>query len=527
MLSSPTRRPRTTLEPRRPWPLSRKGAPTPLAYAVRFAYASDVANWQLAIALVRNRSEGMPLFRQIARAIADDVRRGRLRPGERLPGTRTLARSLGVQRLTVVAAYDELAAEGWVVSRAAQGTFVSPSLPEVPLRRGSAPVERIARRAGFDVAAAPPGEMPYDVPRGALLFAPNRPDVRLAPVDLIARAYRRALRTSASALLGYGRPQGHERLRAAVANMLSATRGIAAAADDVCITRGSQMGLALLGRALVRPGDVVAIEELTYRPALEAFRLHEAEVVPVPLDGEGMQVEALERIARGGRLRAVHLTPHHQFPTTVTLSAPRRQRLLQLAREHRFAIIEEDYDHEFHYDGAPVLPLASDDRWGVVAYVGTFSKVIAPALRTGYVVAPAPLLKSVIAHRLHLDVQGDRVLEYALASLMEDGEVQRHIRKTRREYAVRRNILVQALRRRLGDRVSFDVPAGGVGLWVRTHGVDIERWAVRARERGAIIATARTFSVSGGARSFMRLGFASLDRSELLEAVRRLAVALD
>jgi GntR family transcriptional regulator/MocR family aminotransferase len=271
---------------------------------------------------------------------------------------------------------------------------------------------------------------------------------------------------------------------------------------------------------------VVAVEELGYRPAVEIFRLHGASIVPIPIDDEGLRVEALARIAQRGRLRAVHVTPHHQFPTTVPLSAARRLRLLDLARAERFAIIEEDYDHEFHYDGRPVLPLASADHWGTVVYVGTLSKVLAPALRTGYVVAPRPVLASVIAHRLYIDVQGDRVLEYALAELMEEGDIQRHIRRVRREYALRRQVLVDALRESLEGALSFRVPAGGIALWVRAaEGIDMEAWARRARQRGVIVATAAAFAVDGKARPFARLGFASLDRRELREAVRRLALA--
>jgi GntR family transcriptional regulator/MocR family aminotransferase len=381
---------------------------------------AGMARWE--VALTVDRRKGTPLFQQIARAITGEIRRGRLRPGDALPGTRTLARSLGVQRLTVTAAFDELLAEGWIATHPRRGAFVSPDLPE-PSPRGFAPAAGVARGTGFEVPPGPPGEMPYDVPAGGLFFAPNRPDVRLIPHDLIGRAYRRALRLRGRALLSYGRPQGHQRLRAAIAAMLSATRGLAATADEVCITRGSQMGLALLARTLVRPGDVVAVEQLGYRPAVEIFRLHGAAVMPVPVDEEGLRIEPLERLARAGGLRAVHVTPHHQFPTTVTLSAARRLRLLALAREARFAVIEEDYDHEFHYDGRPVLPLASADPYGVVAYVGTLSKVLAPALRTGYVVAPRPLVAALAAHRLYVDVQGDRVLEYALAELMEEGEI--------------------------------------------------------------------------------------------------------
>lgn len=476
-----------------------------------------------------DRQMGVPLFQQIARAIIDDIRRGRLRPGDALPGTRTLARSLGVQRLTVVSAFDDLVAEGWIVTRPARGTFVSPDLPDARPRRFAAGVAArtgVPQDVGFELHQAPPGEMPYQTPPGTLLFAPNRPDVRLIPHDLIGRAYRRAVRRAGSVLLSYGRPQGHERLRAAIARMLSATRGVAAAAEDVCVTRGSQMAIMLLARALVRPGDVVAVEELCFQPAVEAFRLHGAKVVPIPLDAKGLRIEPLERLAQAGRIRAVYVTPHHQFPTTVTLSAGRRLRLLELARKSRFAVIEEDYDHEFHYDGRPVLPLASADKWGVVAYVGTFSKVLAPGLRTGYIVAPRPLLTNVIAHRLYIDVHGDRVVESALAELIEEGEVQRHIRRVRREYASRRDLLVTELRRMLGDALSFNVPAGGIALWVKAaDGIDIEAWAERAKARGAIMATAASFALDAKPRPFARLGFASLDRGELVEGVRRIASA--
>jgi GntR family transcriptional regulator/MocR family aminotransferase len=486
-----------------------------------------MARWELAIAV--DRQAGVPLFRQIARAISDDIRRGRLRPGQSLPGTRTLARTLGVQRLTVVAAFDELLAEGWLATQPARGTFVTADLPDPPRpARPAGAIERpgVPAGLGVDLGAGPPLQMPYDVPGGGLLFAPNRPDVRLIPADLIGRAYRRAIRSGQGVLLSYGRPHGHLRLRVALAGMLSATRGLAVAAEDICVTRGSQMALSLLARALVGPGDVVAVEEIGHRPGVEAFRLAGAGIAPVPVDRDGLAVESLEALARAGRLRAVYLTPHHQYPTTVTLPAARRLRLLHLARTHRFAVIEEDCDHEFHYDGRPVLPLASIDPHGVVAYVGTFSKVLAPGLRIGYVVAPRPLLARIAAHRLHTDVSGDRVLEYALATLIEEGAIQRHVRRVRREYMARRGVLVEALGRRLGDALTFDVPAGGLGLWVQAPvELDIETWAARARARGAVIATARAFACDGRPRQFARLGFGSLDREELVEGVRRLAAA--
>jgi GntR family transcriptional regulator/MocR family aminotransferase len=486
-----------------------------------------MSRWEFAFPL--ERQTGIPLFQQIARAIAADIRRGRLRPGDALPGTRTLAQSLGVQRMTVVSAFDELVAEGWIVSRAARGAFVSRELPDPKPRRftqARAPVSRPATRAAYDLAPAPEPELPYEVPRGSLLFAPSRPDVRLVPGDLIGRAYRRAISTPGGELLSYASPQGHLRLRNALAEMLASTRGLVCSAKNLCITRGSQMAISLLARTLVRPGDTVVVEQLGYRPAWEAFRLAGARVIGVAVDAGGLNIDALERVIADRPVRAVYVTPHHQFPTTVTLSAGRRMRLLELARTHRFAIVEDDYDHEFHYDGRPVLPLASADPHGVVVYIGTLSKVLAPGLRIGYVAGPSELIDRIAAHRSHVDTHGDTVLEAAVAALLEDGAIQRHIRRVRREYHARRDTLVAALREHLDEYVSFGVPAGGIALWLKAKkGLDVDAWASAARERGAVIVTGSAYALDGRARPFVRLGFASLNSEELLEGVRRLRAA--
>jgi GntR family transcriptional regulator/MocR family aminotransferase len=486
-----------------------------------------MARWELVLTL--ERQSGVPLVQQIARAIASDIRRGRLSAGDALPGTRTLARTLGVQRQTVVSAIDDLVAEGWLVARAASGTFVSTDLPDPKPRRltpKGASRGGMAARAAYDLNAAPEPDLPFDVPRGGLLFAPSRPDVRLAPGDLIGRAYRRAIGKVGGALLSYAAPEGHPRLRQALATMLASTRGLPVTAANVCVTRGSQMAISLLARALVRPGDVVLVEELGYRPAWEAFRAVGAKVIGVPIDDGGLRMDVLERAISEHRVRAVYVTPHHQFPTTVTLSGGRRLRLLDLARAHRFAIVEDDFDHEFHYDGRPVLPLASSDPHGVVAYVGTLSKVLAPGLRIGYVAGPATLIAQIAAHRSYVDTQGDQVLEYAIAELLEDGTIQRHVRRMRREYGARRDVLVGALREHLHDHVTFSVPAGGIALWVEAkHGVDVDAWARAARGRGALVVTAANYTLDGGPLPFFRLGFASLNADELREGVRRLAIA--
>ncbi|MDI3284023.1 PLP-dependent aminotransferase family protein [Polyangium sp. 15x6] len=474
-------------------------------------------------------SPDVPLFVQITRALIEDIRRGRLRPGAALPGSRALARSLGVHRNTVVAAYRELASQGWVETRSATMTYVSTTMPDVPRRRASATtLGTIAARAGFDLPArVSAASFTHEVPPGAIVFSGGMPDLRLLPTEVLARAYRRVLRNSARRVFEYGDARGDERLRAALADMLAAVRGLGASAEDVLVTRGSQMALDLSARALLRPGDVVAVEALGYHPAWEALAQTGARLVPLPVDAEGLSVDALAALVARESVRAVYVTPHHQYPSTALLSPARRIRLLDLARAHRIAILEDDYDHEFHYDGRPVLPLASADRAGVVIYIGTLSKILAPGLRIGFVVAPAPLVERLAAIRTFVDRQGDLALERAVAELLEDGEVQRHARRMRRIYQARRDVLTDALRKHLGDAVELAPPPGGMAMWVRVApGIDVDTWAARALDRGVVIHPARRYAFDGRSRPFFRAGFAALDEREIHEGVARLRAAL-
>jgi GntR family transcriptional regulator/MocR family aminotransferase len=474
-----------------------------------------------------------PLCVRIADALADDVARGRLRPGDPLPGTRTLARSLGVHRSTVVAAYAELAAQGWTAARPGGATVVAAASPDPKPRRLFA---RAAARAG--VAAAPgfplgpPPEAirppPPALPRGTLALWGGIPDLRLVPVDLLARAYRRVARRRGADLFGYRQDiLGHAALRAALARLVAGARGIAADAGAVMITRGSQMALYLVARALVRPGDVVAVEALGYPNAVNVFRRAGATVVPIPVDAQGMDTGALDALARRQRVRLVYVTPHHQYPTTVTLAAARRLALLDLARRERIAVVEDDYDQEFHYDGRPVLPLASQDPHGHVVYVGTLAKILAPGLRLAFVVAPPALLARLAEERVLVDRQGDAALECAVAELLDDGEVQRHVRRTRRVYHRRRDAFCAAVDRALAGALRYRRPPGGLALWTEAApDVDVELWQRRAAERGVYFQIGRQFTLDGSPAPNVRLGFAVVDEKEGALAVARMADAL-
>lgn len=483
--------------------------------------------WELPLEI--DRSSALPPFLQIARALATEIQRGRLRPGDALPGSRQLARSLGVHRNTVLAALAELSTEGWLASQQGKATFVAASIPVI---RGRAISRRLGVRTkvptqtAIALPVAPAGDRAPALPRGTLALSSGAPDVRLVPAKLLGSAYRRVLALNGPTLLGYGEPEGYPALRAALATMLSQTRGLAITADHVVVTRGSQMALALIARVLVQPGDLIAVESLGYRPAWRAFEAAGAQLVPIEVDSEGVNVSAIAALTRRRPLRAVYVTPHHQYPTTVTLSASRRLALLGLAREHRFAIVEDDYDHEFHFDGRPVLPLASADEAGSVIYVGTLSKVLAPGLRIGYLVAPEPIVERVAAIRSVIDVQGDRATEAAVATLMEDGEVQRHVARTRRVYAERRETLAASLHRTFGDDVRFVRSRGGMALWTEFRmKADLDAWAQRSLARGVSWFPGKRYAFNQAPIPFARFSYAGLNPRELVEAVKRLAAA--
>lgn len=472
-----------------------------------------------------DRKSHVPLPQQLMQWVISEIRRGRFKPGAPLPGTRPFAQSLGVHRNTVVAAFEELREQGWLETHRASHTRVSASLP-IPAEAWAAQTR--ARTPGFALAPWHNSARSFQAaPKGVLDFTGGLPDARLFPSHLLARAYRRSLKLGQGKLLAFGSPAGDLLLRERVAQLLSERRAIAAGPDEVLITRGSQLALHLLSLVLLKPGDVVAVESPGYPSAREAFQLAQARLLPIGVDREGLDVAALARKLKTTKLRALYVTPHAQDPTTVTLSARRRLALLELARRHRFAILEADSDWEFQFDRTPVLPLASADSHGVVVYVGTLSKALAPGLRMGFVVAPRPLLEALVAVRGQVDRQGDLSLEHAVAELLEDGEVQRHALKARRVFHTRRDLLAQLLRKHLGTAIDFELPSGGLALWAKAdRGIDVERWAKASLTRGVRFFTGRHYDPEGTAIPFIRLGFAHLNEAELGEAVPRMARAL-
>ena len=478
--------------------------------------------WEMSVALDPEREQ--PLFLQLSSAVAEEIRSGQLKPGEPLPSSRELAAHLGVNRNTVIAGYAELVAEGLVSTRIGGGTFVAtPTVgtlsPRTPARE-AIPTYTL----GPSLQPLPP---PAVLAPGALSLAMGLPDARLFPAQALARAFRRAISPRSRTLGGNSDCCGHIRLRTELAAMLARSRGLSVTPDNLMVTRSIEQAIDLVARALLAPGDTVVVEEFGYPPAWNVLRLAGATLLPLPLDESGLDVDALEQLLERQSIRAVFLTPHHQFPTTSVMSAKRRERLAALACRHRFAIIEDDYDHEFHYAGKPVLPIAAGDGRGNVVYVGSLANLLAPGISTGFVVAPPAVFERLRSLREASDARGDVAMECAIAELFEDGELLRHVRRLRRTFAARRDVLCDALTRQLGGALQFRVPDGGMALWARVDdGIDALGWQRAGERDGVIFHNGLIYDFDQRAQPFVRLGFSYLDESEIVEAVRRMARAL-
>ena len=395
-------------------------------------------------------------------------------------------------------------------------------MPETKSPKGKTAADKPGRSFRFTDFSKENALSGTDAP---LVFNDGLPDTRLAPMDSLARAYKRIFHNrNRWRMMGYGNEKGEERLRAALSDMLSHDRGLNASAEQICVTRGSQMALYLTAHTLLKPGDHVAIENPGYVPAYETFKQAGARVHPVRVDEQGICVVRLEALCRRQKITAVYVTPHHQFPTTVTMKADRRLRLLELSNRYGFAIIEDDYDHEFHFGSRSMLPLAGDTQAGNVIYVGSLSKLVAPAVRIGYVSGPPEFVDSMARLRLLVDRQGDTVMENAVAELMTEGEIRKHARRALSVYRERRENMARSLDGYLGQNVSYHKPEGGLAYWLTWSGKPAAAdLAQRLARKGVSVLPTERFFFDGKPKPALRLGYASLTPEEAEKGIRLLA----
>ncbi|KQS23851.1 PLP-dependent aminotransferase family protein [Dyadobacter sp. Leaf189] len=480
--------------------------------------------------ILLDRLSGTPVYLQIAHKMINAIQRGLLSNGARLPGTRALAETLDVHRKTVVAAYQELHAQGWIEMLPNKGTYITYKLQESGGKQLLINAEDLVsypRAAGFSFDKSMLLDRPVSVSNVELEFTDGLPDVRLAPLDKLAKTYSGILRRKNSRkYLGYSHVEGNRFFREKLAAYLNNTRGLHINAENILTTRGVQMGIYLASALLIKRGDRVVVGDLSYYTANMIFQNAGANMISIPVDSQGISVEALRKLCETTPVRMLYLTPHHHYPTTVTLSAERRMELLSLSAKYGFIILEDDHDYDFHYNSSPVLPLASADRAGMVVYIGSFCKALAPGLRSGYMVAPANLIAELGKLRRIMDRQGDLMMEQALGEMLDDGEIQRHIKKAQKVYHQRRDLLSTQLDAQLGEYLTFKSPPGGLAFWTEWR-KDINLMRVSKACLKQNLHLPQTLLFQTGKLSAVRLGFGNLNENEMTEAVLILKDILD
>jgi GntR family transcriptional regulator/MocR family aminotransferase len=472
------------------------------------------------VPILLDRRSRVPLHRQIYDRWCEGILSGRFAAGTKVPSTRELAAMLSVARATVTTAYDQLTAEGYLESSHGSGTFVSRALPDQPATRirvaadpATAPAIRLSRFAAR-LAAAYSRPDPDHAP-GTIDLSKYSPDVDQFPLRAWRRLVLRHVKAIASPGWDADRGAGHEGLRREIAAYLRRARAVRCDPGQVVVVNGSQQGLDLCARVVLDPGDVAAIEDPCYPGARQLFAAHGARLHPVPVERDGIAVPRLP-----DRARLVFVTPSHQLPTGVSMSLGKRLALLEWARRRGAVVIEDDYDSEYRYGGEPVPALQGLSDAASVVYVGTFSNVMFPGLRIGYLVLPPALVEPVTRARWHADRRSAILEQAALADFLREGHFERHVRRMRRLYGRRREVLTAALTEVLGDEVS--ISCDGVGMFVVVR-FSSERVAARARKQGVrMTSTARYYLGDAPPHEYV-LRFSGVGERTLREGVRRLA----
>jgi GntR family transcriptional regulator/MocR family aminotransferase len=467
-----------------------------------------------------------PVYLQIANMVIREMKKGRIGPGTKLPGTRQMSEILEVHRKTVVRSYEELDAQGWIELRPSQGTFTSSELPEINPRKLAIKEEQpnsFPKQTGYTVKVNQNIRSPVHTQRNITGFH-DGPDVRLIPVEEIGRAYKSVLaRHSNLSQMSYVETAGVQKFRTVLSDYLNASRGLRTSYENIMITRGSQMGLYLLSLVLFSKGETIIVGDPNYYYADKVFTHAGMKLQRVKVDDQGIDVDAIEKICQRKKIKALYITSHHHYPTTVTLIASRRIKLLSLAEKYGFIIIEDDYDYDFHYQSSPILPLVSADTKGMVVYIGTLSKTIAPAIRTGYIIAPENLILELARIRQLIDTQGDPVMEMALAELFEDGSIKRHMKKALLEYHKRRDHVCSLLQKHLSGVIDFRAPDGGLAIWARFDpSVPLPTLTEKLRSQGLILSNGLIHNNSSVSLNSTRMGFAWMNPEEAEDAVKLL-----
>lgn len=470
-----------------------------------------------------DRTAKEPVNRQVYRQLRAVILSGEYPPGMRLPSERQFARDAGVGRVTIVRAFDQLAAEGFIESRVGAGTFVAVEIPDNVqdgLIRFRPQLTEWGQRV---LATGTREERSSELARPEIDFGFGRSFAENFPYDVWRRLLSRYLSTDDAMLSRYGSAAGFYPLRQAIAEYLVRARGVRCTPGNVVVVSGAQQAIDILARLLLKPGDEVLVETPGYRDAYALFQLHQARLTGMPVDDQGLPADEIPEKCQA---RIVFVTPTHQFPRGGTMPLARRLALLAWARTRGAVIIEDDYDGDLRYEGSSLAALQGVDEDGRVVYLGTFSKVLFPALRLGYLVLPDSLIAPFTQAKELVDRGAPTLTQAAVADFLTEGHFERHLRHLRRLYGEKRATLVQALEDVLEDRVRFSPVAAGLHVMIHLDpGIDELTLAHRAAERGVRIYPGAPYHLERPAPPSILLGFSGLSDVDIIEGVRRLAPA--
>lgn len=460
-----------------------------------------------------DRSSKTGISIQLSKGILALIQNGSIQPKDKIPSVRKMAEALNIHPKTVVAAFEDLKAQGWLDTLPRKGIYVTSVLPIIqPVRPFE--TDKVPGKSRLIISSRHTGNEPSKVP--LLLIDDGFPDHRLAPWEIIMRDYRR-LNTRERVIKSSipGDPSGSEELRIELSRYLRETRALPAGPEDLCITRGAQMALYLLCRILIKDGAKVIVGDPNYTLANDVLKECGADLIHVPVESDGIDVEQINNICKREKISCIYIIPHHHHPTTVCLSPQKRIALLEIAEKHGLSIIEDDYDYDYNYDSSPVLPLASYAKGRNIFYIGSLSKVISNSIRLGFIYCKPDTKSEVVRLRRLIDLRGDTFLELAIAEFFRTGDFERHLKRTIKVYKERRDLMYDLLTREFGAYISAQKPKGGMAIWAKfDDSIDLPELSKRAARRGLGISDGTFYNNQINLNS-IRMGFASKQPPEI------------
>jgi len=460
------------------------------------------------------------LYLKIASAIRSAIEQGSVYPKDKLPSARILAQQLDVNRHTIMAAYNELIAQGWVETKQRQGYSVAKTLPIYDSKITSLPKEKRVTQHQWRLIKSDLSTNQRPASQYLFNFAGGTPDIEIFPFNEFRGYMNDALNRPALDELNYGKNNGFLPFINEVSTYLRRARSITN--KDIIVVNGTQEALYILSQVLLKKGDKVAVESLGYRPAWKAFSNVGAELIGVKQTSQGIDVDHIETLFKQHKIRLLYLTPLHQYPTTTTLPMTQRVKIYHLAQQYNVPIIEDDYDHEFHYNSQPLAPMAANDPAGLIIYLSSFSKIMFPGMRLGIIAVDKTLSPYISDYRTIINHKVNVVLQDAVARWMKDGAFERHLRKATRLYQKRRQCMVNMLNTFIdeGIDIKFTIPAGGMALWVDV-GKKAERIVTLAKDKNVYILAENSFHLHGdnNADKYIRLGFAGQNEEKIQQGL--------